>query len=71
MEIAKIQLSKNDIHTLQKGKHSVIDLDTSEPSDILTVKTDSSTEENVVVEQELEMTKTQKIDLMEPSFEEF
>ena len=34
MEIAKIQLEKKDILALQKGKHSVIDIDTCEPSDI-------------------------------------
>lgn len=37
MEIAKLQLEKKDIQTLQKGKHSVIDIDTSESSDIHSV----------------------------------
>ena len=49
MEIAKLQLEKNDILTLQKGKHSVIDINTSEPSDIESVQTDPSSEEKGVI----------------------
>ena len=45
MEIAKLQLEKQDILTLQKGKHSVIDINTSEPSDIESVQTDPSSED--------------------------
>ena len=45
MELAKIQLAKKDILSLQKGKHSVIDIDTSEPSDIQSVETDPSSED--------------------------
>ena len=45
MEIAKLQLEKKDIQTLQKGKHSVIDINTSESSDIHSVQTDPSSDE--------------------------
>ena len=38
-------MSKKDILSLQKGKHSVIDLDTSEPSDIQSVETDTTTDD--------------------------
>ena len=38
-------MSKKDILSLQKGKHSVIDLDTSEPSDIHSVETDTTTDD--------------------------
>ena len=50
MELARIQLSKKDILSLQKGKHSVIDLDTSEPGDIESVKTDTTTDDEGLME---------------------
>ena len=37
--------------SLQKGKHSVIDLETSEPSDIKSVETDTTTEEDGFMDQ--------------------
>ena len=42
LSIAKLQLDKDDIQKLQKEKPSVVDIDTSEPSDILSYKDDNS-----------------------------
>ena len=50
MELARIQLSRKDILSLQKGKHSVIDLDTSEPGDIESVETDTTTDDEGLME---------------------
>ena len=44
MEVIKLQVKKKDILALQKGKNSVIDIDTSEPEDIESVETDSSSD---------------------------
>ena len=49
METIKIQLAKKDILALQKGKHSVIDIDTSEPSDIHSVETDTTTDDEGII----------------------
>ena len=46
MEIAKLQLDKKDMLKLQKGKHSVIDPDTSEPDDIHSVETETDSSED-------------------------
>ena len=44
MEIAKLQLEKGDFLKLQKTKHCVIDIDTSEPDDIHSVSSETETE---------------------------
>ena len=46
MELIKVQVKKKDILALQKGKNSVIDIETSEPDDIESVKTDTSSDDS-------------------------
>lgn len=62
---------------MQKGKHSVIDIDTSEPSDIQSVQTDTSSEEGFLTfggiqkndeENDIEITE-RKVALNDPSVE--
>lgn len=45
LDVAKREFSKNDISFIKRGKTSLIDLDSSEASEMSSVKTDSSTDD--------------------------